>query len=164
MYLWWFIHSTRWEAWSSDLLSFTHAFNLSLGFLTFKGLDRMILKVSVLLSLKEKRKRTASGSQPCHIAAFSFRRKAWYSFLLTFWSTLWKLIISKEWIATYRLWVDHSLMKAKMLSTITLRQFRRGITMITQSKLKGSKRFTPTELQLLRTTLSASRREKSLGF
>jgi len=55
-------------------------------------------------------------------------------------------------------------MKARMLSTITLRQFRRGITMITQSKLKGSKKFTPTELQLLRTTLSASRREKSLGF
>ena len=162
MYLWWFIHSTRWEAWSSDLSSFTHAFNLSLGFLTIKGLDRMILKVSVLLSLIETWQ--ASSSQICHIAAFSLRLKVWYSFLLTFWSTLWKLIISKEWIATYRLWVDHSLMKAKMLSTITLRQFRRGITMITQSKLKGSKRFTPTELQLLRTTLSASRREKSLGF
>jgi len=162
MYLWWFIHSTRWEAWSSDLLSFTHAFNLSLGFLTIKGLDRMILKVSVLLSLIETWQ--ASSSQICHIAAFSLRRKVWYSFLLTFWSTLSKLIISKEWIATYRLWVDHSLMKARMLSTITLRQFRRGITMITQSKLKGSKKFTPTELQLLRTTLSASRREKSLGF
>lgn len=162
MYLWWFIHSTRWEAWSSDLSSFTHAFNLSLGFLTIKGLDRMILKVSVLLSLIETWQ--ASSSQICHIAAFSLRLKVWYSFLLTFWSTLWKLIISKEWTATYRLWVDHRLMKARMLSTITLRQFRRGITMITQSKLKGSKRFTPTELQLLRTTLSASRREKSLGF
>ena len=162
MYLWWFIHSTRWEAWSSDLSSFTHAFNLSLGFLTIKGLDRMILKVSVLLSLIETWQ--AWSSQICHIAAFSLRLKVWYSFLLTFWSTLWKLIISKEWTATYRLWVDHSLMKAKMLSTITLRQFRHGITMITQSKLKGSKRFTPTESQLLRTTLSASKREKSLGF